>query len=359
MSSKPRVAVGLSGGVDSSVTALLLKRRGYEVIGITMQVYNEDIAIQEGAKHACFGPGEKEEIELCERLAKQLDIPYRVIDLRAEYKARVLDYFREEYLAGRTPNPCVRCNSTLKFGFLTERAREAGIEFDYFATGHYARKGERHGRTCLMRAADLSKDQSYFLFRLSAAQLDGVLFPLGDMLKAEVKQIAREAGLEAALARESQDFISGGDVSPLFAKDKIAGGDIMNEKGEVLGHHRGLVYYTVGQRRGVGIGGGDPLYVKRIDAEKNRIIVSDDASLFSSGLHAVDVVLQDPSERDFDAAARIRQNHKPASCRVTADDKGEIDVSFLEPQRGVAPGQSIVLYDGNYVLGGGTIDHEL
>lgn len=350
-----RVAVGLSGGVDSSVAAALLIKQGFEVVGITMRIYDESFGLREGAKHACFGPGEKEDIEVSDRIAAKLGIPYRVIDLRKEYKERVLDYFRDEYLAGRTPNPCVRCNSLMKFGFLVDKARESGLDFDAFATGHYARIGSRHGRPCLMKGADRAKDQSYFIYRLSPEKLAETLFPLGEFTKAHVRALAREFGLETAQLPESQDFISGGDYSPLFKESPLSAGDIVDDLGKVVGRHRGIAYYTIGQRRGVGVAAGDPVYVSSIDAQKNRIVVSPEKALFSRALGAREVFLQDPAERELSIRARIRQNHEPAEAKALLDEKGELRVEFALPQRGVAPGQSIVLYDGDYVAGGGVI----
>lgn len=352
-----RYAVGLSGGVDSSVAAAILKRQGHEVVGITMRIYDESWGISEGAKHACFGPGEKEDIEISQRIADALGIPYHVIDLRAEYKERVLDYFRDEYLAGRTPNPCVRCNSLLKFGFLVDKARAAGLDFDAFATGHYARIGERRGKPCLMKGLDRSKDQSYFIYRLSPEQLARTAFPLGDFTKAHVRSLAREFGLETADLPESQDFISGGDYSPLFRQSPLSEGDIVDDSGKVVGRHRGIAYYTIGQRRGVGVAAGDPVYVSRIDAQRNRIVVSPEKEIFSSALVARDVFLQCPEEKTFSACARIRQNHAPVESRASMQPDGNLRVEFSAAQRGVAPGQSVVLYDGEYVAGGGVIEN--
>jgi tRNA-specific 2-thiouridylase len=351
-----RIAVGLSGGVDSSVAAAILKKQGHEVIGITMRIYDESFGIREGAKHACFGPGEKEDIEVSQRVADALGIAYRVVDLRAEYKERVLDYFRDEYLAGRTPNPCVRCNTLLKFGFLVDRAREAGLDFDVFATGHYARIGTRRGRACLMKGADPAKDQSYFIYRLEPERLESIAFPLGEFTKPQVRAMAREFGLETAEMAESQDFIAGGDYSPIFRGSGLEQGDIVDDSGKLLGRHKGIAYYTIGQRRGVGVAAGEPLYVSGIDAKRNRIVVSVEEKLFSKALLAREVFLQDPQERGFDAWARIRQNHRPAEARAEIQVGGQMRVGFASPQRGVAPGQSVVLYEGDFVIGGGTID---
>jgi tRNA-uridine 2-sulfurtransferase len=353
-SGRLKVAVGLSGGVDSSVAAALLIEAGHEVSGITMRVYDPSFRI-EGGGHSCFGPGEDEEIAACERLCEMLGIPFKAIDLRQEYRDRVIEYFRAEYRAGRTPNPCVRCNAALKFGFLVERARESGLRIDYFATGHYARIGERGGKPCLMRALDPAKDQSYFLYRLTPEILARTIFPLGSMKKPDVRAKARELGLETAEAEESQDFI-GGDYAPLFRDDPPSPGDIVDESGLLLGRHRGLPFYTIGQRRGVGIAAGDPVYVKRIDADSNRIVVGSDESLYASRLLASDAVFQGEIPGELRVHARIRQNHRPAPALLRVLPDGRLEFLFDEAQRGIAPGQSVVAYDGENVVAGGIIE---
>ena len=236
----------------------------------------------DGASKACFGPNEEEEVAVCETLCRKLGIEYRAIDLSAEYEERVLNYFRREYLGGRTPNPCIRCNNEIKFGFLIERAHALGLDFDYFATGHYARiSSAASGMVRLRAALDQSKDQSYFLYRLGPQRLSRVLFPLGELTKGQVRDKARKLGLEVAEKPESQDFIAGGDYSTLFAAEAPESGDIVDADGRILGRHRGLPYYTIGQRRGLGLGawiaagGGDPepLYVIALDPAKNRVVV--------------------------------------------------------------------------------------
>ena len=208
--------MGLSGGVDSSVAAVLLLEAGYRVTGLTMRIGTGSDSFEADCRHGCYGPGEEEDIAACEALCAQLGIPYKVVDLAPEYERTVLDYFREEYRRGRTPNPCVKCNHAMKFGFLLDRARMEGLDFERFATGHYARVQERKGRACLRMASDLSKDQSYFLYRLSPEMLRNVLFPLGEKTKAEVRSLAKRLGLDAAEKPDSQDFISGGDYSRIF-----------------------------------------------------------------------------------------------------------------------------------------------
>lgn len=353
------VAVGLSGGVDSSLAAALLKEAGYNVVGLTMKIWRGAYNIQEGLKHACFGPGEEEDIAACERLTSMLGIDYKVIDLSGEYESHVVEYFRKEYLAGRTPNPCVVCNRELKFGFLVETAREAGLGFDYFATGHYARKEQRDGVTYLKKAADESKDQTYFLYGLDAAHLDRILFPLGEMSKDTVRKLALSYGLEVAEKPESQDFVAGGNYAPLFQDNQPVPGDIVDTSGKVIGQHKGLPFYTIGQRRGIGISSGpEPLYVLALDAKKNQVVVGSGGGLFSEGLHSSDFRFQDGKTvgEGIRALAKIRQNHKPVGCVASISHTG-LTLEFDVAQRAVAPGQSVVLYSNDgLVLGGGIID---
>jgi len=358
-----RIAVGLSGGVDSSVAAALLVEQGFEVVGLTMRIWSGAVRVKESVKQACYGPGEEEDIAACESLCARLGIAYRAIDLSKEYEELVLDYFRREYRLGRTPNPCVVCNRELKFGFLLRRARELGLDFELFATGHYARIAERSGVVWLRRAAQAAKDQSYFLYRLGSETLAATRFPLGELSKEEVRAIARRLGLEVADKPESQDFIAGGDYSPLFADRAPEPGDIVDESGAVLGRHRGLVYYTIGQRRGIGISiGPEPLYVLRLEGGTNRVVVGPGDGLFAEGLETAELHLQSEALRatPFQALAKIRQNHRPVACRVHPDGLGAARVEFESAQRAVAPGQSLVLYDEDgFVLGGGVIDRAL
>jgi tRNA-specific 2-thiouridylase len=369
MGEKKTVAVGLSGGVDSAVAAALLVERGYSVLGLTMKIWSGAIPVPPGAKEACYGPDEAQDVAACEKLCQRLGIEYRAIDLCAEYEARVLDYFRHEYLAGRTPNPCIVCNSELKFGFLTERAHDLGMDFGYFATGHYARIGQdRAGVPRLQTALDPAKDQSYFLYRLGPDRLSRVLFPLGDLTKSQVRDVARRLGLDVAEKAESQDFIAGGDYSPLFADRVPEGGDIVDAEGRTLGRHCGLPFYTVGQRRGLGIGASsdagtgnsEPLYVLALDPENNRVIVGPNRGLFADGLLASDFRFYgiadsgNPPHRGF---AKVRQNHRSVACSFEPGADGSCRVSFDESQRALAPGQSVVVYDAEgFVLGGGIIE---
>jgi len=357
------IAVGLSGGVDSSLAACLLKEQGYKVIGLTMKIWKGAYKIQENLKHSCFGPSEEEDIDACQRLCANLGIPYHVIDLANEYELHVLEYFRKEYLAGRTPNPCIVCNRDLKFGFLIDKARQSGILFDMFATGHYARKSTINGLTYIRVARDVDKDQSYFLYGLDSARLSYIIFPLGEMTKKETRQAAHFYGLEAAEKSESQDFISGGNYAPLFENEKPMAGDIVDLKGNILGRHRGLPFYTIGQRRGIGISlGAEPLYVLGLDVEQNRVIVGNGKGLFSSGLIAKPFRLHNPQSfgQPIVCRVKIRQNHKTRRSYRRVDETGSARIEFMVPQRAVAPGQSAVLYsEEGLVLGGGIIEKAL
>ena len=356
-----RVAVGLSGGVDSSVAAALLKEKGNDVIGITMEIFDSSIELTEIGRHACYGPGEKEDIRTAESVCNRLGIPFHIIDLKEEYRDHVIGYFRSEYLAGRTPNPCIVCNQRLKFGFLQERAKEARIDFDLFATGHYARIAESNGRFLLKRPVYLNKDQTYFLYALTPEQLSRSLLPLGEYTKQEVREIADSIGLETSDRPESQDFIAGKDYSALFKKGEIKKGDIIDEKGHTLGRHRGIIHYTIGQRRGLGIASQRPLYVIKIDAGKNRIVAGEKEDLFSKGLIATDLNLISIKslDRPYKVKAKIRLKHREADAIITPYADNKAKVVFEEPQISVTPGQSVVLYTDDIVLGGGIIENAL
>ncbi len=348
----------MSGGVDSSVAAALLKNKGYGVVGIAMEIFDGSVALKSSDKHACYGPEEKEDIDSAASVCKNLEIPFHVIDLKKEFRRHVLDYFRNEYLQGRTPNPCVVCNQKLKFGFLLEKATKAGINFDLFSTGHYARIVESGERFLLKRAKDISKDQSYFLYMLTPQQLSTTLFPLGEYSKRQVRDIARSLGLETSDRPESQDFISGGDYTALFEKKDIKEGDIVNEKGDILGRNRGIINYTVGQRKGLGIASHRPLYVVKIDAKRNRIVAGEKERLFSKVLIASDLnfISIDGLERPFKVKAKIRSKHKETDAEIFSYLNSKVKVIFKEPQLSVTPGQSVVFYEDDVVLGGGIIE---
>jgi tRNA-specific 2-thiouridylase len=352
-----RIAVGMSGGVDSSVAALLLLRAGHEVSGVLMKLWSGPSA-PALAKNACYGPDEAGDIRAAEDVCSRLGIPLRLIDCSKDYEDLVLRYLREGYAAGTTPNPCVRCNQLVKFGILPEVARASGLVFDRFATGHYARveHDERFGRFLLKRAVDAAKDQSYFLYRLGQSQLAGVLFPLGELTKARVRAIAREAGLPVHDRKESQDFYAGdlGDIVGPGAGE----GEIVDRDGRVIGRHRGVLHYTVGQRKGLGIASPVPLYVIAIDAARNRLVVGpEDATLRRSAV-VRDCVwgpfedLTSPAEVEV----KVRSGGRLVPGTIVPLDAGRCRVDLADPVAAVAPGQSAVFYDAETVVGGGVIE---
>ena len=343
------IAVGLSGGVDSSVSALMLKNQGHNVVGITMKLWRGQY--RGGDREACFGAHEAEHIAAAEAFAKSLGIEYRVFDCSEEYDKTIISYFRDTYLSGRTPNPCVYCNAIMKFGLLPRLATEGGLKFDKFATGHYARVVEEEGRYKLLRAVDEAKDQSYFLYRLSQEQLKRHIFPLGDLTKIEARNIAREYNLIAADRPDSQDFYSGDTAELIGEGERI--GDIINLDGKKVGSHTGFWKYTIGQRKGLGIGGaGEPYYVVDIDATNNRVIVGriNDAVKQSLELTDINWVSIAPTDDEIPCRVKVRS----ASRLVDAVyRKGEC--FFEKGVFGVAPGQSAVVYSATseeLLLGG-------
>jgi tRNA-specific 2-thiouridylase len=345
-----------------------------------MRVYDGSIAFPEGTGNGCYGPGEEEDEAACARLCEKLGAEYRVIDLAAAYSKEVLGYFKAEYRSGRTPNPCLRCNPILKFGMLPAALRESGIPFDYYATGHYARLfapgGDSENGVYLAPAVDFTKDQSYFLHRVSAEALKSARFPLGELTKKRVRELARERGLEVAEKPDSQDFIAAEDYGPLFSDAPVPEGDIVDERGRAIGKHRGIVRYTVGQRRGLGVSAGpDPLYVLSVDARANKVVVGPEKGLFAEALEASDAVwARGFGSAPFRALVKIRLASKPAPALVTPLPGGRVRVDFDAPQRAVAPGQSVAYYvraaespapaaggaggplDGCVVAGGAVID---
>ena len=353
-----RALVGMSGGVDSSVAAALLLEHGWAVTGVTMTLWDGPAAAPaEGVvRGACYGPGEADDVNAARAACSVLGIPFRTLDLAADYRREVLDYVRDEYRAGRTPNPCVRCNRVIKFGGLVEAARRAGLEFDAFATGHYARVqcDASTGRYLLKKGLDAAKDQSYFLHRLTQEQLAGVIFPLGDWTKEKVRERARALGLPVAERPESQDFLEEGAAE---LRGGMAGpGPILDRSGRILGEHAGIGHYTVGQRKGLRIGAAEPLYILAIDAGRNAVIVGPRSALGAPGLTASDMnwIAVPSLEAPRRAACRIRYRHREAPALLTPQGSAVL-VQFDEPQPAVTPGQSAVFYDGDIVLGGGVI----
>ncbi len=354
---KVKIVVAMSGGVDSSVAAALLKKQGYQVTGVTMQIWDGEANAGEGIRHGCYGPGEKDDIEDARQVAQTLGIPFHIFDLRQEYQDKVLDYFRREYLSGRTPNPCLRCNCKIKFDALLRKVRDSGIDFDYFATGHYARVEYdmvKH-RYLLKKARDLSKDQSYFLSSLSQEQLGYSLFPIGAYTKGQVRKMAADFGLEFSDKPESQDFVAG-DYSSLIKA--APPGPIRDKSGKTLGEHRGITSYTIGQRKRLGISATEPLYVTAIDPAKNAIIIGSKKEVYGDELVAsgLNWVAIEELKRPTRVKAKIRYLHQETEATLTPLSEEGVYVKFAQPQMAITPGQAVVFYHGDIVLGSGTID---
>ena len=354
----PRTVVAMSGGVDSSVAALLLKEAGEEVVGLSMQLYDRS---RDGRTlyGRCCSPGDLQDAR---SVADRLGIPFYILNLEDEFRKDVIADFLSEYRAGRTPVPCVQCNSGPKFRHLASRARQLGAVA--VATGHYASvaRDPETGRFQILKALDRDRDQSYFLFDLGQEQLAMAVFPLGAMRKEDVRSIALKHDLPNALKPDSQDicFVPDGDYREFIrreAGDTGPPGEIVDTGNRVLGHHAGLAAYTVGQRRGLGVASTRPLYVVALDPVRNRVIVGEDREQYRSGLIAerVNWVSIERPQTPIEATARIRSAHAGALAVVTPLEDGRIQVTFEEPQRAITPGQAVVLYRGDLLLGGGFI----
>lgn len=350
----------MSGGIDSSVTAAILKRQGHDVIGISMRVWDPTSFRErgEGDPSHCPPPDAVENARL---VAGQLGIPFHDVNFEEEFRRIVVDDFIGEYYHGRTPNPCARCNRYVKFGLLLDRALALGA--DMLATGHYARiERDGEGFFRLLKGADPKKDQSYFLFDLTQKQLSQSMFPLGGMTKTEVRALANRLELRLADKGESQEicFIPDDDYVRFLEEGSIGrdlSGEIVTSDGKIIGRHQGTYRYTVGQRRGLGIAWSEPLYVLGIDTERNRVVVGPKRELYRSGLRAKDLNwIMPPPAGEFTATCKIRYRHLPVPCRVIPREGNRGEVRFLAPEKSVTPGQAVVFYDDDRVLGGGWIE---
>lgn len=355
-----RVVVAMSGGVDSSVAAALLTEAGYEVIGITLQLYDHGAAVSK-AGACCAGA----DIRDARRVAESLNIPHYVLDYENKFRNSVIDEFADSYLRGETPIPCVRCNQTVKFRDLLKVAQDLGA--DCLATGHYIRRGEGASGTELYRAADEGKDQSYFLFATTPDQLDYLRFPLGQMTKDETRAHAVRLGLKVADKPDSQDicFVPEGRYVSVIEKLRPgagAPGEIVHLDGRVLGTHDGILNYTIGQRRGLGIGGGavvegEPLYVVKIEPERRRVIVGPREALLVRDVYVKEMnwLAEAVPEGGMRVSVKLRSTRPPAPATIRGLGEGRVVVRLDEPEAGVAPGQACVVYDGERLLGGGWI----
>ena len=353
---KKKVAVAMSGGVDSSLTAAILLERGFEVIGITMQLTNEENFYN--SDRQCCSANEANDAR---RVADFLGITHYVVNFHEDFQNKVVNYFIDDYLKGFTPNPCIACNKYIKFGKLFDFIDELGIE--YLATGHYARIEEINGKSYLKKGLDLKKDQSYVLYNIRADQLSRIILPLGEQSKDETRALAEKLNLPVAHKPDSQEicFVPNDDYKT-FLRDNadnnsnaLQPGDIVDVDGNILGHHEGVAFYTIGQRKGLNIAHETPLYVVKLDIEHKQVIVGSANDVFSNSLKEVEVHWIYPQEFPLRAAAKVRYGPRIANCVVDEIADNEIKVTFDNPQRAITAGQSIVFYEDDIVLGGGII----
>lgn len=354
-----KVVVGMSGGVDSSVAAYLLKQQGYDVIGVTMQIWQDEDEFTQEENGGCCGLSA---VDDARRVAERLEIPYYVMNFKKEFRENVMDYFVAEYLCGRTPNPCIACNRYVKWEALLKRSLEIGA--DYIATGHYARVEElMNGRYAIRNSVTAAKDQTYALYNLTQEQLKRTLMPVGAYTKDEIRSIAEEIGLMVAHKKDSQEicFIPDNDYAG-FIDRSCEGqvpppGNFVSVDGTVLGQHKGITHYTVGQRKGLGIALGHPVFVTEIRPETNEVVLGENEDVFTNVLYAnhLNFMALPDIKEEVELTAKIRYSHSGSRCKVTRTGEDEIRCEFLEPVRAVTPGQAVVLYEGEYVAGGGVI----
>ncbi len=356
---KKKVVVGMSGGVDSSVAAWLLKEQGYEVIGVTMQIWQdeEESALEENG--GCCGLSA---VDDARRVAQMLGIPYYVMNFKTEFKKQVIDYFVAEYLRGRTPNPCIACNRYVKWESLLKRSMDIGA--DYIATGHYARIVQlANGRYALRKSATSAKDQTYALYNLTQHQLAHTLMPVGDYTKEEIRAIAGQIGLRTADKPDSQEicFIPDHDYAAFIereAQGKVPpAGNFVTASGQVLGQHQGITHYTIGQRKGLGIALGTPVFVTEIRPDTNEVVLGSNEEVFGDTVYAehLNFMSVPGLQGEMEVTAKIRYNHQGAPCTICKADNDRVICRFHEPVRAITPGQAVVFYEGDTVVGGGVI----
>ena len=354
-----KVVVGMSGGVDSSVAAWLLKEQGYDVIGVTMQIWqDEDTEVQE-AEGGCCGLSA---VDDARRVAMELGIPYYVMNFKQEFKCRVMDYFAREYLEGRTPNPCIACNRYVKWESLLQRSLAIGA--DCIATGHYARIAEmENGRFALQTSVTAAKDQTYALYNLTQEQLSRTLMPVGNYHKDEVRQMAQKLGLPVASKPDSQEICFIPDHYHASFIEQYTGevcrpGNFVDQQGNVIGRHKGITHYTVGQRKGLNLAMGHPVFVTALRPETNEVVIGDSQDVFTEIVRCKDLnwmAADGLHGKTMGVKAKIRYNHSGAMCTIRETADGLVECRFDEPVRAAAPGQAVVFYEDGYVVGGGTI----
>ena len=348
----------MSGGVDSSVGAYLLKKAGYDVVGVTMQIWQTEDTCSLEENGGCCGLSA---VEDARRVASDLEIPYYVMNFREEFKCNVMDYFVDEYLQGRTPNPCIACNRYVKWESLLKRSLDIGA--DYIATGHYARIEKlENGRYTLKKSATAAKDQTYALYNLTQHQLKHTLMPVGEYTKDEIRKIAEEIGLQVANKPDSQEicFVPDNDYAKFIEEttgEKCKPGNFVTPDGKVIGKHKGIIHYTVGQRKGLNLSMGHPVFVVAIRPETNEVVIGNSEDVFASTLRCNNVnFMSIPDlEGEMEVVAKIRYSHSGSKCTIKKIEEDLVEVVFDEPQRAITPGQAVVFYDGDYVVGGGTI----
>lgn len=356
---KKKVVVGMSGGVDSSIAAFLLKEQGYEVIGVTMQIWQDEETAAREENGGCCGFSA---VEDARRVAQYLQIPYYVMNFKKEFRENVMDYFVEEYLHGRTPNPCIACNRYVKWESLLQRSLAIGA--DYIATGHYARvKKLANGRYAICRSATAQKDQTYALYNLTQYQLAHTLMPIGDYEKAQIREMADKLGLPVAHKPDSQEicFIPDNDYAAFIdrqAKGRVPGpGNFVTPSGDILAVHKGITHYTVGQRKGLNLAMGHPVFVTRICPDTNEVVIGESEDVFSSRLfcNKINYMGAEDLPEPQRVTAKIRYGHKACPCTIEKAGEDKIKCTFDAPVRAVTPGQAVVFYKDDYVMGGGTI----
>lgn len=357
---KKKVMLGMSGGVDSSVAAAVLLQEGFEVIGVTMQIWPD---LDQDRKNSEGGCCSLSAVDDARRVADKLGIPYYVMNFKDIFEDKVINYFKEEYIKGRTPNPCIACNRHIKFEAMLQKA--IGMGMDYISTGHYAKieYDETLNRFLLKKSVTDKKDQTYALYTMTQEQLSRTVMPIGEFAKENVRDMAKDLGLTVASKPDSQEicFVEDNDYGRFICENtnhKVIPGDFVDTKGKFLGKHKGIIHYTIGQRKGLGIAFGKPMFVVDIDVEQNKIVLGDEKEVFSESLVACDLnfISIDKLSEPLKVKSKIRYSAKEAASTIYPLENGKVKVLFDAPQRAVTPGQSVVFYDEDVVVGGGVIE---